>query len=331
MDKSGVTRLSRREFLKAVGAGVVAASIGSVASSFAAGEGTRGAGNERSGENVYYVEFEIDAERDRERYEYYKSLGLLIERDGKICVANPLLPDRCMTYVKPYEEDRFELLPPGADEDFYAKCVRCGLCYYACLYEGYYAIRLVGVEGGLERVGTPIVPDVMHYPCTLCMKCTIVCPTGALREVKPKEVRMGVAMIDPDLCWAWNSGECYSCAKACPFGTEVFEFTFNEWGVHTRVRPEKCTGCGQCVSACPVNGSAIHVLPREEYERRAKNFKNTGMSYEEYLELILRTERENPEKATFRAMIVNSDYIINIRGIVSEKVVETLETENEES
>ena len=309
-----MARLSRREFLKA-GLAAVAASLAAPALAAVAGVSAESEGEGRSS---YYEFFDITG--DEERLEYYGALGLVVERDGRKCVANPLLPDRCISYTKPYEEDRFKLLPPGAAKDFYARCIRCGLCYFACNYMGYNSIRLLSFrEGGLHRLGTPVVDDLMNHPCTLCMECTRVCPTSALEEIPKERVRMGIALIDPDLCWAWNSGDCKSCAKACPFGSEVFEFKYNEWGVHTRVRPDRCKGCGLCVPACPIVGSAIHVLPVEEYERRTRNYKNTGMSYEEYLRLIMETERKDPVKATWRAAI-NTDYIQNVRGYVKEKI-----------
>ncbi len=307
MARRGITR---REFLQAAAAAAAAAAVlpvARLASPAAAGDAPSGS---------YYEYFIVT---DPERIQFYSSLGLIIEVDGKKCVANPLLPDRCISYTKPYWEDKFPLRPPGAGSDFHAKCVRCGLCYFACTYQGYHAIRLVGAEGGFANVGTPVVDNMIKYPCTLCMECTKVCPTGALAEIPKEDVKMGVALIDPDLCWAWNSGDCKSCAKACPFGAEVFKFTFTEWGVHTQVIPEKCKGCGLCVQACPITGSAIHVLPRDEYEKRTRSFKNTGMSYEEYLKLILETEYKDPTKATYRSM-VNTDYIQNKRGIVKEKI-----------
>ncbi len=303
--------IRRREFLRAVGAIALAVPVASAIGVTAA------AGTEDKGEDKYFEEFIV--ENDSERLEYYGSIGFIAESERGRCVANPLQPDRCITYTKPYEEQRFPLLPPGASKAFYEKCVRCGLCFFACARMGYHSIRLRGFESGLEKLGTPVVDDVMNRPCTLCMECTKVCPTGALEEVSKDRVKMGIALIDPDLCWAWNSGDCKSCAKACPFGSEVFEFTYNEWGVHTRVRPDKCRGCGLCVPACPVIGSAIHVLPIEVYRERVKNYKNTGMSYDEYLKLILETEVKDPFKATWRAAI-NADYIMNRRGLIKEKI-----------
>jgi len=305
--------LTRREFLQA---GIL---ITAAAASSRLIVGVEAAPGSTS--TPYYEPFLL--EDDEDRMVFYDALGFVVEENGKKCVANPLLPSKCMVYTKPYRDDRFPLLPPGATEDFYGRCIRCGLCYFACNYMGYNAIRLAGLREGLSRLGSPVVDELITHPCTLCMECTKICPTGALKEIPKEEVKMGIALIDPDLCWAWNSGDCKSCAKACPFGSEVFEFTFNEWGVHTRVIADKCKGCGLCVPACPIGGSAIHVLPREEYERRTKNYKNTGMSYDEYLKLILETEHSDPFKATWRTAI-NTDYIQNIRGIEEEKITTEL-------
>jgi len=322
----------------------------------------------------YYTYFYVD--NDKEKEEYYRSLGLLLEVNGRKCVANPLRPDRCISYFKPYEQDRFKLTPPAATRDFYSRCIRCGLCYYQCHIMGYDAIRLASMSDGAHRFGTPIVDNQRAAPCTLCMECTKVCPTGALAEtleearsryrnellkecrekklagekcreyVEKKlkssgrtllarypdlvdETRMGIAMIDPDLCWAWNSGDCKSCAKACPFGAEVFDFVFTPWGVHTHVKVKvredgtietKCVGCGLCVAACPVTGAAIHVLPEDEFMKRFMNFKNTGMRYDEYLKKILEVEDNDPNTAVARAMEVNNVYILDVRGIAKEKI-----------
>ena len=317
---SGITR---RDFLKV---GVTVAAI-AAASPFLRLASVIGSADDNE-KRVYYEFFDIT--NDEDRLQYYEALGLVVEKDGRKYLANPLLPDKPLAYTKPAKDDAFPLLPPGATSDFYSRCIRCGLCYSACNYMGYNAIRLGSFRDGQKKLGTPIIDKQWIYPCTLCMECTIVCPTGALAEIPKEEVRMGIALIDPDLCWAWNSGDCKSCAKACPFGSEVFEFYFNEWGVHTKVRPDKCKGCGLCVPACPINGAAIHVLPKEEYERRVKSYKNTGMSYEEYLKLIIHTERADPAKATIRSQI-NTDYIQNVRGYIEEKIQTSLGTPNVET
>ena len=348
----------RRQLLKTLA--IVAAA--SLLSPLASSSGDRAAAQS---DGPYYEYFYIDGDVGLE--EQLSAYGLIIEVNGRKCVANPLLPDRCMAYVKPYQQDRFAFHPPGSTEDFEARCIRCGLCYFQCHMAGYGAIRLRSLnEAGLKGFGIPVIDDHINRPCNFCLECTTVCPTNAIRPIlqlacerarreaeargeKPpvcdralvpnypdlvEEARMGVAMIDPDLCWAWNSGDCKSCAKACPYGAIVFDFWFNEWGVHTRVKAtvkidEKtgevkvetpCVGCGLCVSACPVGGAAIHVLPVEEYVKRYMNFKNTGMRYDEYIEMIRRVEDTDPEKTVIRDMYVNGYYILNRRGLAKEKI-----------
>ena len=92
-------------------------------------------------EGTYYEYFYID--NNPELIEEFEAYGLVLEVNGRKCVANPLLPDRCMAYVKPYQQDRFAFRPPGSTKDFEERCIRCGLCYFQCHMEGYGAIRLL--------------------------------------------------------------------------------------------------------------------------------------------------------------------------------------------
>lgn len=305
-DKS---RNSRRDFIKTSIALAIGMSVASILPRL-------NTGSTPSSSSSYYEDFIPDPEIDGEEFIlYYEALGLIAEnREGRKCLANPLLGDKCTRYFKQYTPNKYLVLPPGANlDEFYSKCIRCGLCYYACTRLGYNAIRLRGIdEVGLFEVGTPVVYNQMDYPCTLCMECTRVCPTDALKEIEERDVRMGVALIDPDLCWGWNSDYCISCAKACPFASEVFELSYSEWGTHPYVKPEKCTGCGLCIPACPVVGAAIHVLPGELYSRYTFNFKNLGIKYRDYLELIRKAEAEDPGIAVLRVSI-NIHYLLERR------------------
>jgi ferredoxin-type protein NapG len=158
-----------------------------------------------------------------------------------------------------------DIRPPGAfnEREFIAKCIGCSVCVSTCKNLGYNALSL---KSGLSDLGTPVVDDMRNYPCTLCMECVKVCPTGAINRVQKEKVKMGIALIDFELCLGWNGDVCLSCSKACPFGASIFEFYNSDWGNQPFIN-ENCKGCGLCVKYCPVGGSAIRVVNLDEYEK----------------------------------------------------------------
>jgi ferredoxin-type protein NapG len=149
------------------------------------------------------------------------------------------------------------LRPPGAlpEQAFAATCIRCQSCYDACPS---LAIRLAGPGDPAPR-DTPFVVPAEHA-CTLCLRCTQVCPTGALQDVAERDdVRMGVAIVDEQRCVSHNgSGVCGACHTACPLRNVAIT-----QGLHNRplIHDDQCVGCGLCEEACIVKGSkAIRVF-----------------------------------------------------------------------
>jgi MauM/NapG family ferredoxin protein len=155
--------------------------------------------------------------------------------------------------------------PPGAlgEEEFLSRCIRCYLCGEACPYR---AIGFVGAEDPVAY-RTPYIAT-RYAPCWLCMECTRVCPTGALKEIKPdkeevlEKVRMGVAKVNEHLCIAYNGQVCGICYWRCPLKDVAIKR-----GRHDRplVQEDACVGCGVCDYACIIDPSAISVIPMEEY------------------------------------------------------------------
>ena len=148
------------------------------------------------------------------------------------------------------------LRPPGAgiELEFLSKCIRCGKCIEVCEYK-----TLLSAHGDQGMgIGTPYF-NPREMPCYLCMKCPDVCPTGALAPLDIREVKIGVAEIDKELCYAYQGDVCRSCWLNCPL---IDEALFMEDFQLPVVNPDKCVGCGICEYACVLDEPAIKIIFR---------------------------------------------------------------------
>jgi len=168
--------------------------------------------------------------------------------------------------------------PPGsaAEEDFLARCIRCGQCMRVCPNN---ALHPTFMEAGLEGMWSPIMIPRIGYCEPTCTLCTQVCPTGAILELtigekvgdeKHPPNRVGTAFVNRGRCLPWAMARpCIVCEEWCPTTpkaiyleeSEVKGADGNEVKVkHPLVDPERCTGCGACEYACPViDEPAIYV------------------------------------------------------------------------
>ena len=187
--------------------------------------------------------------------------------------------------------------PPGAVDEarFLAGCIRCYRCQDACDIG---AIRFFGESAG-RNYHTPYV-DPAVKACTLCMKCTRVCPTGVLKplEIEDKaKVKMGTVELDIDRCLSYKAkaryneraarwevkqkpsldyeppeatpevlqrrGACGECYDWCPLPKVAIDREPGEF-LAPLVFPDACVGCGLCEEICRqvVRGDpAIRVIP----------------------------------------------------------------------
>jgi polyferredoxin len=170
--------------------------------------------------------------------------------------------------------DPVRIRPPGAvdEEEFIARCVRCGQCMKICPND---ALHPALDEAGLEGLWTPVLVPRIGYCEPTCTLCTQVCPTAALRRVReedkvgrggrPPEVRLGTAFFDQGRCLPWSMGTpCTVCEEFCPTSPKAIRTREVEVPLDGRtvklkvpyVDPLLCTGCGACEHVCPVRDKA---------------------------------------------------------------------------
>jgi MauM/NapG family ferredoxin protein len=152
------------------------------------------------------------------------------------------------------------LRPPGAvaEKMFLKRCTQCFLCAEVCPPK---AVQFFGRGGGGITAHTPyVIPR--ERGCILCMKCTKICPSGALLPLEADEIRevhMGAAELDKRMCLPWiRQGWCEACYRICPLKDEaITQISMLRPEVHA----DKCNGCGLCEEICPVKAKAIRVRP----------------------------------------------------------------------
>ena len=168
--------------------------------------------------------------------------------------------------------------PPGSliEEDFLARCIRCGQCMKICPTNALHPSLL---DAGWEGIFTPVLISVIGYCEYSCILCGHSCPTGAITSLTVeekqgkgefKQVSIGTAFIDRGKClpWAYDK-QCIVCEEWCPISPKAIKLKdetviTSEGKKVTLKRPyvdaELCNGCGACEYACPVEGNkAIEI------------------------------------------------------------------------
>jgi ferredoxin-type protein NapF len=132
--------------------------------------------------------------------------------------------------------------PPGVTLEALKGCNGCGVCAETC-------------PAGIIKIadGVPVV-DFSRGECTFCGQCAERCPE---RVFPPEPVaRFDHAMRLQDSCLALNFVDCQSCRDACP--EMAIRFRPTRGGpFRPALDEDACTGCGACLSVCPVGALAI--------------------------------------------------------------------------
>jgi ferredoxin len=171
--------------------------------------------------------------------------------------------------------DHDVIRPPGslAEEDFAAKCVKCGACIRACPTG---VLQPAALQAGFEGIWTPILRYDVAFCTHTCTLCSQACPTGAIAPIRPVDlvgdppklepIRLGTAFFDRSRCLPWAMATpCIVCEEMCPTSPKAIWVEPAEVPRHdgTKVKvqlphldPKLCIGCGICQNRCPVGAKA---------------------------------------------------------------------------
>jgi ferredoxin-type protein NapF len=173
--------------------------------------------------------------------------------------------------------------PPGSvgEDEFLARCIRCGECMKVCPTN---AIQATLFEAGLAGMWSPVLKMKMGYCEYECTLCTQVCPSDAIRDLTVEEkqkVKIGLAYFDKNRCLPYAlARNCIVCEEHCPTPKKAIWFeeveVLNIRGEKVRVKqphvdPDLCIGCGICETKCPVADRAAVIVTSVGETRNPKN------------------------------------------------------------
>lgn len=181
------------------------------------------------------------------------------KRDGGFAEVLPKKAPNRKTPITPFGSESVE--------KFYKHCTACQLCVTVC------PNNVLRPSSRLEHLMQPEMSFEKGYCRPECVKCSEVCPAGAILKITPEEKtewKVGTAGVDYDLCVVNRDGvSCGNCAHHCPVGAirMVRKNPNDEKSPRIpSVNEEKCIGCGACENLCPsrpisaitVNGYSVH-------------------------------------------------------------------------
>lgn len=155
------------------------------------------------------------------------------------------------------------IVPPGTQglRNMESHCTGCQLCVSAC------PNGVLRPSSGLSTLMQPEVSYERDYCRPECVKCSEVCPAGAILKITAADksaIQVGHAVWIGKNCVPLTDGkECDNCARHCPTRAIVMipsNPTESNSLKIPAINTERCIGCGACENLCPARPfSAIYV------------------------------------------------------------------------
>jgi ferredoxin len=163
------------------------------------------------------------------------------------------------------------IIPAGADNirQFRRKCTSCQLCISVCQND------VLRPSSKFSSFLQPHMSFERGYCRPECVKCSEVCPNGAIQPITPEEksaTQIGYAVWNPELCVVLRDNvTCDLCSVRCPTAaiTLIDQDPDNpRLPKIPMIDNNRCIGCGACELFCPSRPySAIYVEGLDTHRR----------------------------------------------------------------
>lgn len=167
------------------------------------------------------------------------------------------------------------ITPPGSWNARHMKqhCTACQLCVAEC------PNQVLVPSGNMLTLMQPTMTYERGYCRPECIRCSQVCPTGAIKPITFEEktsIKIGYAVWESTLCIPvtkkrhdGSPASCGNCANHCPTeAITMMQLDKNDENspMVPSINTAKCIGCGNCEYVCPARPvSAIHVEGLEDH------------------------------------------------------------------
>jgi ferredoxin-type protein NapF len=161
--------------------------------------------------------------------------------------------------------------PPGSVSIWHytSKCTACHLCVSACPTK---VLQPTLMEFGWNGMFQPKMNYHAEYCNFECVKCSEVCPTGAILPITKEQkstLQIGTSKFIKNLCIVVTKHTaCGACSEHCP--TKAVEMVpYLGDLLIPKVDEKICVGCGACEYACPVKPDKSIYVEANPYHRKA--------------------------------------------------------------